>query len=250
MVHYPVRQCQGRRGPGEHQPGIPQQRAGIRSQAVRLQLADLRRRLQDQRLPCDARRPAAGAGAGTSGRTGQRAPAGTARRDQPGRAGADRLPALAGPAGAGRRGRRRGTAPAPGLAAVRRADQHPVHLRYHRLPQGRHPQPLQHPQQRLHGRRKPRTRRGRPPGDPGAAVSLLRHGDGQPRLRHPRLDHDLPGAQLRRRGDPAGRGRGARHRAVRVPTMFIAELDHPRRREFDLSSLRTGIMAGATCRSR
>ncbi|EKT4559581.1 AMP-binding protein [Pseudomonas putida] len=32
-----------------------------------------------------------------------------------------------------------------------------------------------------------------------------------------------------------------------VPTMFIAELDHPQRSEFDLSSLRTGIMAGATC---
>ncbi|MNM15873.1 Long-chain-fatty-acid--CoA ligase [compost metagenome] len=32
-----------------------------------------------------------------------------------------------------------------------------------------------------------------------------------------------------------------------VPTMFIAELDHPQRGEFDLSSLRTGIMAGATC---
>ena len=32
-----------------------------------------------------------------------------------------------------------------------------------------------------------------------------------------------------------------------VPTMFIAELDHPRRKEFDLSSLRSGIMAGATC---
>ncbi|WP_411389049.1 AMP-binding protein [Pseudomonas sp. MPB23] len=32
-----------------------------------------------------------------------------------------------------------------------------------------------------------------------------------------------------------------------VPTMFIALLDHPRRSEFDLSSLRTGIMAGATC---
>ncbi|WP_434580599.1 AMP-binding protein [Pseudomonas sp. Z5-35] len=32
-----------------------------------------------------------------------------------------------------------------------------------------------------------------------------------------------------------------------VPTMFIAMLDHPRRAEFDLSSLRTGIMAGATC---
>lgn len=32
-----------------------------------------------------------------------------------------------------------------------------------------------------------------------------------------------------------------------VPTMFIAELDHPRFRDFDLSSLRTGIMAGAPC---
>lgn len=32
-----------------------------------------------------------------------------------------------------------------------------------------------------------------------------------------------------------------------VPTMFIAELDQPRFGEFDLSSLRTGIMAGAPC---
>jgi fatty-acyl-CoA synthase len=32
-----------------------------------------------------------------------------------------------------------------------------------------------------------------------------------------------------------------------VPTMFIAELEHPRFGEFDLSSLRTGIMAGAPC---
>jgi fatty-acyl-CoA synthase len=32
-----------------------------------------------------------------------------------------------------------------------------------------------------------------------------------------------------------------------VPTMFIAELDHPRFAEFDLSSLRTGIMSGAPC---
>lgn len=32
-----------------------------------------------------------------------------------------------------------------------------------------------------------------------------------------------------------------------VPTMFIAELEHPRFDEFDLSSLRTGIMAGAIC---
>jgi len=32
-----------------------------------------------------------------------------------------------------------------------------------------------------------------------------------------------------------------------VPTMFIAELDHPEFGHFDLSSLRTGIMAGAPC---
>ena len=32
-----------------------------------------------------------------------------------------------------------------------------------------------------------------------------------------------------------------------VPTMFISELDHPRFPEFDLSTLRTGIMAGAPC---
>jgi len=32
-----------------------------------------------------------------------------------------------------------------------------------------------------------------------------------------------------------------------VPTMFIGELDHPRRKDLDLSSLRTGIMAGSPC---
>jgi fatty-acyl-CoA synthase len=32
-----------------------------------------------------------------------------------------------------------------------------------------------------------------------------------------------------------------------VPTMFIAELEHPRFAEFDLSSLRTGLMGGAPC---
>jgi fatty-acyl-CoA synthase len=32
-----------------------------------------------------------------------------------------------------------------------------------------------------------------------------------------------------------------------VPTMFIAELDHPDFRKFDLNSLRTGMMAGAPC---
>jgi fatty-acyl-CoA synthase len=32
-----------------------------------------------------------------------------------------------------------------------------------------------------------------------------------------------------------------------VPTMFIGELEHARFKEFDFSSLRTGIMAGSPC---
>ncbi len=32
-----------------------------------------------------------------------------------------------------------------------------------------------------------------------------------------------------------------------VPTMFIAELEHPNFNQYDLSSLRTGVMAGASC---
>jgi len=32
-----------------------------------------------------------------------------------------------------------------------------------------------------------------------------------------------------------------------VPTMFIAELEHPRFKDFDFTSLRTGIMAGSPC---
>ncbi|MGD6833999.1 AMP-binding protein [Sutcliffiella halmapala] len=32
-----------------------------------------------------------------------------------------------------------------------------------------------------------------------------------------------------------------------VPTMFIAELNHPQFHDYDLSSIRTGIMAGSTC---
>ncbi len=35
--------------------------------------------------------------------------------------------------------------------------------------------------------------------------------------------------------------------AYGVPTMFITMLDHPKFQEFDLSSLRTGIMAGSVC---
>ena len=53
--------------------------------------------------------------------------------------------------------------------------------------------------------------------------------------------------------DPRGDARGGRRtsaarRLYGVPTMFIAELDHPRlRRRSTSRSLRTGIMAGSPC---
>ncbi|AZF38135.1 Acetoacetyl-CoA synthetase [Pseudomonas sp. R4-39-08] len=67
------------------------------------------------------------------------------------------------------------------------------------------------------------------------------------RLHHPRHYHDLPNDGF----DPLLTLTAvAEERATGlygVPTMFIALLDHPRLGEFDLSSLRTGIMAGSTC---
>ena len=57
-----------------------------------------------------------------------------------------------------------------------RPDQHPVHLRHHRLPEGRHAQPPQHPQQRLPDDRADQLHRRGPALHPGALLPLLRHG--------------------------------------------------------------------------
>ena len=132
--------------------------------------------------------------------------------------------------------------------AVRRPDQHPVHLRHHRLPQGRDAHAPQHPQQRLLRRPAARLHRARPRLHPGAVLSLLRHGPGQPRLHQPRRVHGRARASA---FDPLAVLEAVQAERCTslygVPTMFIAELDHPRFAEFDLSSLRTGIMAGAPC---
>ena len=50
-----------------------------------------------------------------------------------------------------------------------------------------------------------------------------------------------------RRACRPSQSRALHRRCYGVPTMFIAELDHPDFARFDLSSLRTGIMAGAPC---
>ena len=95
-----------------------------------------------------------------------------------------------------------------------------------------------------------RLHRARPGLHPGAVLPLLRHGDGQPRLHHataPRMVIPAPAfdpaATLRRRRRPS-----AAPSLYGVPTMFIAELEPPATSpSYDLSSLRTGIMAGSPC---
>ncbi len=126
------------------------------------------------------------------------------------------------PCGAGDLRLSRCRGPGPGHAArpARRGDggarparrgQHPVHFRHHGPAQGRDADAPQHRQQR--------------------------------RLR------DCPdGAD---RGQPAATLRAvSQERATAlygVPTMFVAMLEHPDFDAWDLSSLRTGIMAGAPC---
>ena len=67
-------------------------------------------------------------------------------------------------------------------------------------------------------------------------------------LRGPRFDDRRPGTGLRRRGDARRRSTTERCTSVYgVPTMFVAQLQHPDFANVDLSSLRTGIMSGHPC---
>ena len=79
-------------------------------------------------------------------------------------------------------------------------------------------------------------------------LSLLRHGARQSRLRHPRRLHGLPVRRASSRWRCWRRSRpSAAPACTASPTMFIAMLGHPEFARFDLSSLRTGIMAGSPC---
>ena len=156
-----------------------------------------------------------------------------------GRAGGGRRPHR----GAARRaGRARG---GPGL---RRPDQHPVHQRDHRVPQGRHAVAPQHPQQRLLHRRAAAGTPSRT-GSASRCPSTTASGWCWATWPAPRT---APASSSRRPGST----RPPRLRAVQaerctalygVPTMFIAELGLADFAGYDLSSLRTGIMAGSPC---
>ena len=90
--------------------------------------------------------------------------------------------------------------------------------------------------------------RRRPALHSGAALPLLRHGDGHAGLRLQGRHHGRCRAKASSRAQRCARSTGEKCTALYgVPTMFVAMLDHPDFKSFDLSSLRTGIMAGAPC---
>ena len=99
-----VRHGQGGPDPGQHQPGLPHPRAGLRAAPGRHQGAGQRGELQDQRLPGDGRR-------------GPRRPARPGRRDLPEHRGLGQAAGRRG--GRGGRGRRRRRAGRAGRAGGR-----------------------------------------------------------------------------------------------------------------------------------
>ena len=192
----PVRDGEGRDHPGQHQPGLPDVRARLRAQPVRLQDARRGDRVQDVATTCRWSTTSAATATGLErvvfiGRDWEEFIAGGER------------------VSAGRAAR------APGRDPVRRPDQHPVHERHHRLPQGRHAQPPQHPQQRLLRRPRLPLHRGGPGLHPGALLPLLRHGHGQPR----RARRTAPAwSSRRRRSTRSRRCRPCRTRTARAST--------------------------------
>ena len=91
--------------------------------------------------------------------------------------------------------------------------------------------------------------RGRPRLHPGAVLPLLRDGDGQPRLHDARRVHGRPRRRRSSRGAVLEAvQRGALHRRSTACRRCSSPSSTTRDfATFDLSSLRTGIMAGSPC---
>ena len=132
-------------------------------------------------------------------------------------------------------------------ALGRRADQHPVHQRHDRQPEGRDAHAPQRRQQRALDRDGDAFHRAGHAVHPGAAVSLLGMVLAVLACVSKGATMVFPGEAF----DPvATLAAVADERCTAlhgVPTMFIAGFDHPEFAKFDLSTLRTGIMAGSPC---
>ena len=127
------------------------------------------------------------------------------------------------------------------------ADQHPVHEWHHGPAQGRDAVPSQHRQQRyLVGRAM-----GLRAGDRLCMPVPLYHCFGMVMANLACVVHGATMVYPSAAFDPLAvlkTVQSERCTALHgVPTMFIAELEHPQFAKFDLSSLRAGIMAGSPC---
>ena len=178
MDAQPARLGQGGADPGDHQSRLPAGRARLCLEQGRMRRADHRRRFQIERLRRHGANARSRARSQRAGRAARGEAAAPAPRHPDRRRGGRRHALIRRrrpPGCAGRPRRRRG---AGTEIAVRRSDQHPVHQRHDGLAQGGDAQPPQHRQQRLFRRPCGRARRAGPPVHPGAALPLLRDGDG------------------------------------------------------------------------
>ena len=243
---HPVRHRQGRADPGQHQPGLPHPRARVRAQQGRLPGAGHRHaasRPATISACCASSRPSSASAPGQLRAAGCRAATviqigGARARHHPVRR--DRRPRHRRPARAPGRARRH--------AAVRRPDQHPVHQRHHRLAQGRDAHPPQHPQQRLLHRRGACSS-GRTTGSASRCRSTTASAwcwatsPASPTAR----PWSIPAAASTRWPccRPCTRSAAPPSTACRPCSSPSSAI--PSSPRFDLSSLRTGIMAGSPC---
>ena len=175
---------------------------------------------------------------GRAGQPARGAVAAVTRGDPDRRPGLSRHHSIRGRGADGRRAPPRCAGRAGQDAAVRRCRQHPVYQRYHRLAQGRDVDAPQHSQQRLFRRARDAPDRTGPHLHSGSALSLLRHGDGQPRFGHARRNHGLSRRGLRSAGDAADHRAGKMHDAV-----WRADHVHRRTRPSGICQVRPVVAA-------
>ena len=229
---------QGRAHSRHHQSRLSPERTRIRAGQSRLRRDRHRDRVQDLQLHGDAEHADAGACESAAGRSARGAAAATARGDPGRRPGLSRHDRVRRSRADGRRApprRARGAGQDP---AIRRPRQYPVHQRHHGIAQGRHADASQHPQQRLFRRPRDAPDRDRPHLHSGAALSLLRHGDGQSRRRHLGRGHGLSRRGFRSAGDVADHRAGKMHDALRR-----ADHVHRRTRSSRLRQIRSVVAA-------